>query len=69
MLFLMDDSPQCIRQENPLDHDSKSVLSKGHGQLLRLAAIQHCIDQALHIIQDDNPAGAEWSYKIPKDAS
>ena len=59
---------QCIQQENPVDHDRKSVLSKDHGQLLHLAAIQHCVDQALHIIDDDNPRQTEWSYKIPKNA-
>ena len=51
---LHDGLNQCIRHENPLDHDRKSILSKGHGQLLRLAAIQHCIDQSLHRIEENN---------------
>lgn len=33
-----------------------------------LAAIQHCLDQSLHRIQEDLPSDVEWSYKILKDA-
>lgn len=67
-IALHDGLNQRIRQENPLDHDRKSVLSKGHGQLLRLAAIQHCLDQSLHRIQEGLPSDVQWSYQIPKDA-
>lgn len=41
-----------IRQQHPFDHDrksilSKTILSKGHGQVVRLAAVHWCMDQAL----------------------
>ena len=62
-IALHDALNQHIRLEHPLDHDRKSILSKGQGQSLRLAATQYCLDQALR-----RCAHPQWSYRIPKDA-
>ena len=57
-----------IRAEHPHDHDRKSVLSKAHGQLLRLSATQWNIDQALTILSSEpDDETITWKYDIPKD--
>ena len=58
-----------IRQQHPFDHDRKSILSKGHGQVVRLAAVHWCMDQALarlSAVQAGN-APEEWKFEIPKE--
>ena len=57
---------QRIRAEHPYDHDQKSVLSKAHGQLLRLSATQLNVVQALSILEHDNQ-DIHWTYQISKE--
>ena len=56
-----------IRQQHQHEHDRKSILSKGHGQLLRLAAIYTCMDQVLHRLElkAQNQPIPDWSFEIP----
>ena len=65
-IHLHDTINQRIHAEHPYDHDRKSILSKAHGQLLRLSATQLNIDQALSILEQDNE-DIEWNYQISKE--
>ena len=50
-IHLHDTINQRIRAEHPYDHDRKNILSKAHGQLLRLSATQLNVDQALSVLE------------------
>ena len=65
-IHIHDSINQRIRAEHPYDHDRKSILSKAHGQLLRLSATQLNIHQGLSILQHEDE-DIQWSYQIPKE--
>ena len=66
-IAIHDSINECIRQQHQHEHDRKSILSKGHGQLLRLAAIYTCMDQVLHRLElkAQNQPIPDWSFEIP----
>ena len=67
-IAIHDELNSRIKEEHRFNHDHKSILSKGHGQLLRLAASHWCIEQALHRIeQRSNDLDVRpWTFIIPK---
>ena len=66
-IAIHDSINERIRQQHQHEHDRKSILSKGHGQLLRLAAIYTCMDQVLHRLElkAQNQPIPDWSFEIP----
>lgn len=64
-IHLHDTINQRIRMEHHHNHDRRSVLSKAHGQLLRLSATQFNLDQALAALENEGES-IEWKYEIPK---
>ena len=64
-IHLHDSINERIHAEHPYDHDRKSILSKAHGQLLRLSVTQFNIDQALSLLEHEDQIIA-WRYEIPK---
>lgn len=67
-IAIHDELNSRIREEHRFNNDRKSILSKGHGQLLRLAASHWCIEQALHRIEQRSKDldVCPWTFIIPK---
>ena len=56
------------REEHKFNHNHKSILSKGHGQLLRIATAKWSIEQALVRLEErkNGDTVSPWSFIIPK---
>jgi hypothetical protein len=61
-----DDLNERKRQQHRRDRDRRSVLSKAKGQVIRIAAVNYALDQAIMKAMNGNGA-YEWSYVIPKE--
>ena len=60
---------QRIREQHSTDHDRKSVIGKGHGQLVRITCAHWALEQALLRIEQrqQNITVSPWNFQIPKD--
>ena len=68
-IAIHDELNQRIREQHSTDHDRKSVIGKGHGQLVRITCAHWALEQALVRIEQrqQNIPVSPWSFQIPKD--
>ena len=68
-IAIHDELNQRIREQHDIDHDRKSVISKGHGQLVRITCAHWALEQALLRIEQkkQNLPLSPWSFEISKD--
>ena len=67
-IAIHDELNSRIREEHKFNHDHKSILSKGHGQVLRIAASHWSIEQAWLRVEErnNNLEVSPWTFIIPK---